>query len=289
MLLVMITGMNSGVGWIYLAGCLLFLACAGVTLTLAPTPVPTQPPTSTPLPTSTPEPVDTGWLPVTPGMERRHVTVQTGLGAERLTIVRLDPAQFTFRVRVTPGETQTVQAWSATSETLLTVNAGYYDENGAPLGLVIADGQRYGSSYADFAGMLAVAADGEVSVRWLRTEPYDPLEPLLQAVQSFPVLVKPGGVMGFPADADEGQASRRMVIAQDTSGRILILIARRGYFSLHMLALWLTTSDLDIDVALNLDGGTSAGLWLAGIPAAQINSLVEVPVVITIARASTRP
>lgn len=280
----MIASMNSGIGWIHLVGWLLLLSCAAVTLTLAPTPVPTHPPTLTPLPTPTPEPVDTGWLPVTPGMERRHVTVHTGLGAERVTMVRLDPAQFTFRVRVAPGEAQTVQAWSAASEALLTVNAGYYDEDGDPLGLLIADGERYGSSYADFAGMLAVGSDGTASVRWLRTEPYDPLEPLLQAVQSFPVLVKPGGVMGFPADADGGQASRRTVIAQDRSGCILILIAPRGYFSLHELALWLATSDLEIDVALNLDGGTSAGLWLAGIPAAQINSLVEVPAVITIDR-----
>ena len=225
--------------------------------------------------------MDTGWLSVTLGMERRHVTVPTDLDDERVTIIRLDPKQFTFRVRVTPGEARSVQAWSAATDAPLTVNAGYFDKNNLPLGLHIADGERYGSAYGDFAGMFAVNAE-EASVRWLRDRPYDPQEALTQAVQSFPMLVKPGGIMGFPADADEGQVSRRTVIAQDTAGRLLILVAPRGYFSLHEMAQWLVASDLEIDAALNLDGGTSAGLWLADTPAAQINSLIGVPAVITI-------
>jgi hypothetical protein len=99
-------------------------------------------------------------------------------------------------------------------------------------------------------------------------------------VQSFPVLVKPGGVMGFPADADDGRPARRTVVAQDRRGRLLFLVAPRGYFSLHHLAVWLVASDLDVDVALNLDGGPSSGLWLRDGP--QIDSLVPVPSVIVV-------
>ena len=280
--------MNVRGSWITFAAGLLLLACVAATLTptLAPTPTPapttTPAPTQPPPPTATAAPVDTGWLPVTPGMERRQLPVSTPLGDERVTLVRLNPAQFTLRVRMTPGDARTVRAWSDATEARLTVNAGYFDENDRPLGLLVADGQRVGSSYADFAGMLAVPAAGEADVRWLRDRPYDPQEPLLQAVQSFPVLVKPGGVMGFPADADEGQVSRRLVVAQDGAGRLIFLIAPRGYFGLHLLAQWLVASDLDVDVALNLDGGNSAGLWLRDVPPAQIDSLVGVPVVITV-------
>ncbi len=282
----MITGMNSGEGWIRLAASLLLLACAAVTLTLTltPTPVPTQPPTLTePLPpTATAVPEDTGWLPVTSGMERRYVTMSADLGDERVTLVRFDPDLFTVRVRAATGDAQTVRAWSEATDALLTVNAGYFDENNRPLGLLIADGQRFGNTYPDFAGMLVVTPDGETGMRWLREHPYDPQEPFLQAVQSFPVLVKPGGVMGFPADADEGNVSRRIVVAQDGVGRLILLIAPRGYLSLHALAQWLVEPDLDIDIALNLDGGNSAGLWLRETPAAQIDSLVGVPAVITV-------
>lgn len=281
-LLVIITRMKSGADWISLASWLALLVCVVTSLMLTPTPLPTQTPTPTAPPTLTPEPVDTGWLPVTLGMERRHVTVSTDLGNERVTMIRLDPTQFTLRVRVTPGEADTVQAWSTATDALLTFNAGYFDEDNQPLGLHIADRERYGSAYGDFAGMFAVTADQETSVRWLRDSPYDPQEALTQAVQSFPMLVKPGGIMGFPADADEGHVSRRTVIAQDTAGRLLILVAPRGYFSLHELAQWLVASNLEIDAALNLDGGKSSGLWLAETPVAQIDSLVSVPAVITI-------
>jgi len=121
-------------------------------------------------------------------------------------------------------------------------------------------------------------------VRWLRDQPYDPSEPLKEALQSFPVLVKPGGVVGFPADADDGLPSRRTVVAQDRQGHILFVVAPRGYLSLHELACFLADSDLGVDVALNLDGGFSTGLWLkAGGASVEINSRVPVPSVISVA------
>jgi hypothetical protein len=95
------------------------------------------------------------------------------------------------------------------------------------------------------------------------------------------VLVKPGGVMGFPADADEGQRSRRTVVAQDNSGRIVLLIGPEFRFSLHELAVWLTQSDLQIDIAMNLDGGTSTGLWIRD-QEEKVDSLIPLPAVIAI-------
>ena len=118
------------------------------------------------------------------------------------------------------------------------------------------------------------------SVRWLRVSPYDPRERLREAVQSFPLLVKPGGVMGFPADADAGQTTRRTVVAQDRDGRILFLVAPNGHLGLHALAVWLVESDLGVDIALNLDGGPSSGLWVTDGP--QIDSLLPVPAVIVV-------
>ena len=89
--------------------------------------------------------------------------------------------------------------------------------------------------------------------------------------------------MGFPADADDGRPARRTVVAQDYQGRILIIVAPRGYLSLHELARFLAESDLDLDVALNLDGGYSTGLWLqADGLIVNIDSLVPVPSVVSV-------
>ena len=236
-----------------------------------------------------PNPPDTGWQLLEPGVELRQSDVAaTGDILERLTIVRLDPAQVRFRVRYDPTNPRTLSAWAGGSQPLLVINGGYFTPENEATGLLISQGQSWGIPFEDFAGMFAVTADEQVSVRWLRERPYDPGEPLAEAIQSFPVLVKPGGVMGFPADADEGTPARRTVVAQDRSGNILIVVAPRGYLSLHELAVFLADSDLEVDVALNMDGGRSTGLWLkAGEASVTIDSVLPVPSVIFVERASS--
>jgi uncharacterized protein YigE (DUF2233 family) len=241
------------------------------------TPLPTRAPTLPPPPTITPLPPDTGWILVHPGVEVRSLNAPAGESTERVTVARLDPVLVRFQVFYTPGIVYPVSAWAQQLGALLVVNGGYFTAENVVTGLIIADGQAYSTPYGDYAGMFAVASDGSVSLRWLRTWPYDAGEPLQSAVQSFPVLVKPGGVMGFPADADDGRTSRRTVVARDRQGRVLLLIAPRGYLSLHALAVWLAEGDLDLDIALNLDGGTSSGFWMADGP--QVESLIPVPAV----------
>ena len=272
-------------------GLLVTLACNAPLFTPWPTPTPTNTPTPTATPTPiipptpTPLPADTGWQAIQPGIEVRSLNVAVGTSVERVTVTRLDPAVVTFRVLYAPGAPALVSAWAQQTEreisrAVLVVNGGYFSPEQVVTGLTISNRERFGTPYGDFAGMFAVTEAGEVSVRWLRTWPYDPSEPLREAVQCFPVIVKPGGVMGFPADGDDGRPARRMVVAQDRSGRILMLIAPRGFFSLHALATWLAESDLDVDIALNLDGGASSGLWMPNV--AQIDSLTAVPVVIAV-------
>ncbi len=278
---------------IYRLLCLTLLLVSGCSVLLPPptptptptvTPLPTFTPSPTPQPTFTPEPPDTGWQALQPGVELRRVRIEAGAGVERLTIVRLDPAIARFRVHYDPAAPHLVSDWAELVQSPLLINGGYFSPEGETVSLLVSDGQTWGTCYGDFAGMFAVTPDERVSVRWLRNWPYDPAEPLREAVQSFPVLVKPGGVMGFPADADDGRAARRTVVAQDYGGRILLIVAPRGYLSLHEMARFLAESDLDVDVALNLDGGPSSGMWLkTDEQLVDINSLVPVPSVISVA------
>ena len=276
--------MNKWLAIILFVGLLATLACNAPSFTPMPTPTLTPTPTATPTPTlpptPTPLPEDTGWQTVQPGIEVRSLNVAVGTNVERVTIARLDPTAVTFRVLYAPGASALVSAWAQQTGAALVINAGYFTKEQAVTGLTISNRECFGTPYGDFAGMFAVSDAGEVSVRWLRTWPYDPAEPLREAVQCFPVLVKPGGVMGFPADADDGSPARRTVVAQDSSGRILMLIAPRGFFNLHGLATWLADSDLNVDIALNLDGGASSGLWMPNV--AQIDSLTTVPAVIAV-------
>lgn len=255
---------------------------AVVTALMATEPIPTMTPTETATPavtpTATPVP-DSGWVQVREGLERRVLRLFGGNGrvVEEITLLRLEPAHFRWRIAYRPGDPLTLPQWQAETGALLVVNGGYFTSAYTATGLVVVDGQAGGVSYGDFAGMLAITEAGP-ALRWLRERPYDPDEPLQYALQSFPLLVRPGGVVGFPDE--DGLHARRTVVAQDRDGRFLFLVASMRHFTLHTLSRFLVASDLDVDVALNLDGGPSSGIMLADEVA--VPSITAVPLVIVV-------
>jgi len=259
-----------------LASCLLLLAA----LACAETPTPTHAPLPTARvePSPTPEPDDTGWQSQGNGIELRRLKVELNDVTNRLWMARVDPARVRFRVlydRANPGQ---VSEWFTRARPLLAVNAGYFTEDNQATGLIVSDGRRSGQSYAGFGGMFAVRAD-RVEVRWLVAKPYSPSEPLLQVVQAFPMLVHSGGKAGI--SEDDGQLARRTVIGQDRKGRIVFVVSPDAFFTLKNLAAFLAASDLGLDTALNLDGGPSSGLMLAGLAGLTgVDSWIKVPAVI---------
>jgi hypothetical protein len=227
---------------------------------------------------------DTGWQSLHLGLERRLINLFDASGGrdEYLYILRLDPREYHLEVAYSPRP-RSLASWQAGSGALVVVNAGYFRvDNGTylPDGLIVVDGKAIGEGYGDYAGMLAVTRRG-AEIRWLAQKPYDPGEALLAAVQSFPLLVKPGGVLGFPSQYEDSRRARRTVVAQDRQGRILFILAPLGTFTLHQLSVTLTGSDLDLDVALNLDGGPSTGLLLAD-PYEEIQPSPVLPIVILV-------
>ena len=272
----------------------LLLLVSGMILGCAQIPPPTPFPTSTPTPTfvptlpptsiSTLEPSDTGWQVLRPGLERRMIRIinDQAQHIESLYIFRFD--QNLFRLDIAYHETpQNIEDWQKETNALLVVNGGFFrieNEKHIPNGLTIINGQAFGSSYESFAGMLAIT-EQRAELRWLAQKPYYTGEPLWAGLQSFPLLVKPGGELGFPAQFEDNVPARRTVIAQDKDGRLLFILAPRGYFTLHQLSLYLTESDLKLDIALNLDGGPSSGIMLAE-PREIIPSQMLLPIVILV-------
>ncbi|MDX1686847.1 MAG: phosphodiester glycosidase family protein, partial [Candidatus Promineifilaceae bacterium] len=173
---------------------------------------------------------------------------------------------------------------------LLLVNGGFYTEEYVATGLIISEGEVSGVSYQGFGGMFAVT-DAGPAVRSLREAPYDPAEPLRDALQSFPLLLAPGGRVAFPRE--DGAQARRTVVAQDVDDRLLFLVASRGHFTLHQLSRYLAASDLGLDVALNLDGGPSSGFLLASAtadePLLHVPAFTLLPAVITVHEAAGSP
>jgi hypothetical protein len=226
---------------------------------------------------------DTGWLDSHTGIAVRHIRVvaEPDHPAIPLVIVRIDPANVRLRVAYAPDRPRSLRSWFDDEQPLLAVNGSFFTEQNQATALIVSDGVASGTSYQGFGGMLSVAQDGRVSLQSLRDQPYDPAGAPRQALQSFPMLVFPGGT---PAGIeDNGQRARRTAVALDRAARLLVIVSPTSSFTLRGLAEWLSQSDLDVDQALNLDGGSSTGLFIkAGSLSEAIDSLGPLPIVLLV-------
>ena len=241
------------------------------------------PPTPRPTATPTPPTAAQGWTLVAPGVETRSIQVgQTFTNIPfNMIVTRIDPAQALFRVHYVPGTWRTFPEWQAVlSEPLLIVNGSFFTQGGEAVGLVVADGQRFGSTLRGFGGMFQVIKD-DVRVRSLVGEPFTD-DAYNQVVQGFPMLIEPGGFAASTGDGFDDPA-RRTMIAQDRQGRVLLMVTPLGQLTLRNAQAWLLSSELDIDVAFGLDGGKSTGLYLnTGGTGTSYPSIDPVPAVIAV-------
>jgi Exopolysaccharide biosynthesis protein related to N-acetylglucosamine-1-phosphodiester alpha-N-acetylglucosaminidase len=227
---------------------------------------------------------DTGWSSLQPGLERRVIQIYNSQNqqVESLYIWRID--QNYLRMDVAFDETpKSLDTWRNETNASIVLNGGYFsieNERYFPDGLTIVNGKASGNSFDGFGGMLAIDR-ARAELRWLVERPYNPDESLQAALQSFPMLVRPGGELGFGPERENNARARRTVIGQDQGGRILLLVAPQGYFTLHRLSAYLTESDLLLDIAVNLDGGGSTGILVAN-PREIIAPKVLLPFVILV-------
>jgi hypothetical protein len=129
-------------------------------------------------------------------LERRVLEVYNAQNqsVETVYVWRLDQSRFRLDVAY-ENSPKSLDAWQQETNALMVVNGGYYsirNENYFyPDGLTIVAGQASGRSF-NRGGMLAIDSLG-AELRWLAQEPYIVGEPLQAALQSFPILVEPGG------------------------------------------------------------------------------------------------
>jgi Predicted periplasmic protein len=141
------------------------------------------------------------------------------------------------------------------------VNGGYFHPNWKPVGLEIADGEKInGFERAKLLSGVFVVSNGKP--RLLRSAEYKPSKADTDALQAGPFLVDDGRPT---AGLNTERLARRTVVATDGKNRWAILylthvsLADAG----AILASREVFPDFPIERALNLDGGSSSGLWVA--------------------------
>jgi len=229
--------------------------------------------------------LDANWSVLSNGVQYRRLGFRSSTGNDiSVLVVRIDPRAADIKVRYEPSRARMIQDWRlALPGAVVIVNASFYAPPSVPVGLVAVDGTLFGSSIPRQDGGMFQIKNGAFKVRSLYLEPYNNTERFDQVVQGFPMLMV-GGQVAPAFDPDlSSVTARRTVIAQDTQGRILFLVTPFSSVTLPDLAQWLGVSGLNIDSAVNMDGGGSTCMYLAtGGPSQFTQGLSPVPVVLAV-------
>lgn len=226
----------------------------------APSPSPSLIP---PSPTLTPAPP--AWQVVAPGASEAFIPItDQGQVTYYAYALRLDPARVTFTVhydRETPG---TVEEWLQRTGAAAVINGSFFSGMNTPVGRLIIDGELFGYAlqYEEdsigIPGLFAVI-DNRPGIYALGHSAYNPRGLQFDhAMECYPMLLLPGGQPAYPTET--GKEARRTVIGIDQENQVIVLLVDAPIFSLYELANWLAASGLQLDLALNLDGGRSSGL-----------------------------
>jgi len=208
--------------------------------------------TPVPVPTTAPD-ASTGWVAFANGMAYRQLGFTGSSGAVSLFVTRINPQNAAFRVYYTAGQLHTIDEWrGALPDAKVIINGGYFDTSNNALGLIFSDKAAYGSPSTRSDSGLFQVSGGTARIRSLWLEPLQSGESYDQALQNFPILMT------------QGQTAQ-------------------GTCTLSDLIAWLAASGLDINMALNLDGGGSTALSLAASGATQgVGGLKPIPDVIAV-------
>jgi uncharacterized protein YigE (DUF2233 family) len=177
-------------------------------------------------------------------------------------VVVFDSARCGLRIVDQPREGDAVSLGEALRPTaaIAGVNGGFFTPAFTPLGLVISNGKRVGAvQRSGLLGGVLMVRKGRLQLLWRDEFTLD--TGVTELIQAGPRLVANGtAIVGLKASDDRP----RTFVATNGEGRWALGICR--YASLAALAQILATPGIipgvEIDRALNFDGGKSTGLWL---------------------------
>ena len=200
-----------------------------------------------------PVPLGSGAWQVTKNLE--------GPQSAELKLVFFDSERCTLQVVDQPANKKRLSLDDAVrgSKSLAATNGGYFTPEFTPLGLQISQGRRTGDfEKSPLLTGVVLVRKGSPYLLW--RDEYSAQSGITEVLQSGPRLVNGGE----PVKGLEATKSRaRTFIMTDNSGHWALGVCRSA--SLAALARVLTTpkiiTEFKVERALNLDGGSSTGMW----------------------------
>jgi len=192
-------------------------------------------------------------------------TVAAGDRTVEIHAVFFDVKHCALRVIDNPDETGTLDAAMSGYHCLAGVNGNYFHPDRTPLGLVISDGrQLHAVERARLLSGVLTAKPGHFSL--LRFAEFAPDASITQALQAGPFLVDHGEPV---AGLEATRGAERTVVLSDGREKGALVVCRSSVTLAEMAAILATPgniSELRVNRAMNLDGGSSTGLWVDTAP-----------------------
>jgi hypothetical protein len=212
------------------------------------------------------------WEDTRPGLRvgSFEVRVSGGLLVNSVAIAEIDPARYRFALAAASGfATRAADAWMADTELVGAVNTGLFRPDGAPQGLVLIDGARYGRR-AGWLDAAVVIADGRL--RLTESPALDTVTGPVSAFQVIPWLVRGGrAVLGTSSGLrlSRTHRDRRLTLCLAGDGLVRLMLSNFELFggNAGTIPVGLTIPEQALIAAASgcsdavaLDGGISAQL-----------------------------
>ncbi len=200
------------------------------------------------------------WKTIAPGYEIAELPVLTDREEiDRLYLVRLDPALYTFSVHVKSHKPNNIGQWEkALPDAALIVNGAFFGPKNKPDTPFLVGGEAQGPSDYDAQAGAFVASDSATRVVDLRDGSgwKAAFAGAHDAMVAYPLLI------GSDGQTHVNRKSRwlanRTFVGQDGQGRIVIGSTKEAFFSLDREADFIKVALPDLKIVLNLDGGPVA-------------------------------
>ncbi|MFZ6015565.1 MAG: phosphodiester glycosidase family protein [Patescibacteria group bacterium] len=196
-------------------------------------------------------------------MERRIMTYDDGRNVKYI-LAKIENSEWRWGLANEPEAPRTVKDWQNALTADLVINGSYFDENMNPTGfyqIAYATSAVVWPQIQDenlgYAGMVRIY-DGKLDLAHLPTDNRGEPAEDETAFLSFPVLI--AGHRSQVSE-DSKKYARRTALAIAGDETPYIIVTESGSPSLFEMAKWLQEQPEDFRVAVNLDGGTSTGLY----------------------------
>lgn len=216
-------------------------------------------------------------------IQKEVFSVEDGESAYKLIVYTIDSSKTKGKVYYENPPLR-IEEWQKKLSADLIINGAYFSEEYRPLGFTRINSKTLvdKSFTSGNIGWLSMSAEGKIAV----TETLKNPESMIFALQSYPLLIKDGK----PHVKDEtNKLARRTVLGLNKNHDLVVVMVDQTPISLFKLAQWLHTKLPDLQMALNLDGGSSTG---AALKTKDLNetilALSPLPVVIAFSELNPR-